>query len=141
MVADEIRQLSEQTKDASNRITGIINELIDDTKEANASIENSAVSVEKQNELIETTKMKLEKVYDDVTSLTGSIENTDHIMKSILATTSTIADDITQLSATSEEVTASAEEGVHTSEKTVDSMRQCRDILNDIYALSKELKA
>ena len=41
VVADEIRQLSDQTKDASNSITNIIENLNEDTKRANACIENS----------------------------------------------------------------------------------------------------
>lgn len=52
VVAEEIRTLSENTKEASNNITNIIKELNEDTKRANESISNSVDSVARQNELI-----------------------------------------------------------------------------------------
>ena len=73
MVADEIRQLSEQTKNASANITEIIDKLNDDTKRANESIENSVASVEKQNELIENTREKFGNVGETVERLMEDI--------------------------------------------------------------------
>ena len=70
---DEIRQLSEQTKNASANITEIIDKLNDDTKRANESIENSVASVEKQNELIENTREKFGNVGETVERLMEDI--------------------------------------------------------------------
>lgn len=140
VVADEIRQLSEQTKDASNNITKIIGELNDDTKHANEMIGNSAASVMKQNELIENTRAKFEKVKEEVTELTENIENTERIIAGILEATGTISDNISQLSATSEEVAASSMEGLSTFEVTVSNMKSTKEILESIFALAQDLK-
>lgn len=140
VVAEEIRQLSEQTKDASNKITGIIAELNEDTKHANATIEDSAASVKKQNELIESTREKFESVNREVAELSSYIENTEQIIKGILQSTSTISDNITHLSATSEEVAASSTEGLRTSEATVEDMAKTKEILENIYQLAQGLK-
>lgn len=140
VVADEIRQLSEQTKDASNKITGIIAELNEDTKHANATIEDSAASVRKQNELIENTREKFERVDREVTELSAYIEETEQIIKGILQSTATISDNITHLSATSEEVAASSTEGLRTSEATVADMAKTKEILENIYQLAQALK-
>ncbi len=140
VVAEEIRQLSEQTKEASNNITNIIAELNEDTKRANESIENSVLSVEKQNELIENTREKFKKVDEEVSALSGLIVNTEHIMKEILDSTSVISDNISHLSATSQEVAASSSEGVRTSELTVSDMDKCKEILESIHRLASELK-
>lgn len=141
VVAEEIRQLSEQTKEASNKITNIIEELNTDTRRANESIENSVASVTKQNKLIEDTREKFAKVDSEVRELTENIENTERIMKEILDSTGIISDNISHLSATSEEVAASSQEGLRTSEATVGDMKQCKEILEGIYRLAQDLKA
>lgn len=140
VVAEEIRQLSEQTKEASNNITNIIAELNEDTKRANESIGNSVVSVQKQNELIESTREKFEKVNEEVEELAEIILNTEQTVKVILDSTGVIADNISHLSATGEEVAASSTEGLRTSDTTVSDMEHCREILGDIYELAQNLQ-
>ena len=139
VVAEEIRQLSEQTKAASNNITNIIAELNEDTKQANESIENSAASVVRQNELIEDTREKFEKVDEEVRALAVEINNTERLMKEILNSTGVITDNISQLSAASEEVAASSTEGMRTFETTVEDMNSCQERLQTIYGLTQQL--
>lgn len=141
VVAEEIRHLSEQTKEASNNITAIMEELNGDTKRANESIHDSAQSVERQNELIENTRDKFERMDKEVSDLSENIRRTEQIMKNILQSTGVISDNISQLSATSEEVAASSTEGLRTSEETVGDMKKCREILEDIYALAQDLRS
>ena len=140
VVAEEIRCLSEQTKEASNNITNIIAELNEDTKRANESIENSVASVKKQNELIENTREKFEKVDEEVRRLVASIKHVEGIIKDITQSTNTISDNISQLSATSQEVAASSTESLATFEKTVDDMTNTKSILEGIYTLAQDLK-
>lgn len=141
VVAEEIRQLSEQTQAASNNITNIIDELNSDTKRANDSIGASVMSVRKQGELIESTKEKFESVNHEVKDLTENINNTEALIQEILKATAVISENISQLSASSEEVAASSTQGMHTFADTIDDMRQCREILESIHALAGELKA
>jgi methyl-accepting chemotaxis protein len=140
VVAEEIRQLSEQTKDASNQITNIIEQLIDDAKKATDSIDHAADSVKKQNKLIDITKSKFELIDKEVNDLTQIIHNTEVIMKQILESTGIIADNITHLSSTSEEVAASSSEGVKTSSDAVEEMKQVTKVLESIYLLAEDLK-
>lgn len=140
VVADEIRQLSEQTKEASNQITHIIEQLIEDVKKATDSIDHSAESVSKQNEMIDITKNKFELIDLEVNELTETIHNTEMIIKQILNSTGVIADNITHLSSTSEEVAASSTEGVKTSKDAVEEMERVTQVLDSIYLLAEDLK-
>ena len=140
VVADEIRQLSEQTKSASDNIIEIINELNEDTKLANESIENSVASVQKQNEMIDSTGKRFEDINSEMKELAAKISNTEKSMQSIFSSTEAISDSISQLSATSEEVAASSTEGVRASEASVEHMDQCNLLLQNIYGLAQELK-
>lgn len=141
VVAEEIRQLSEQTKDASNNITQIIEELNADTKLANESIEHSVASVTRQNELIDDTKNKFERVNEEVVELAENIRNTERLIDEVIQATNVIAENINQLSATSEEVAASSTEGLRNSEATVADMNNCKVILQGIFSLARDLQA
>lgn len=140
VVAEEIRQLSEQTKEASNNITAIIHDLNTDAQSANESIEASAASVHTQNGMIESMRTRFDDIYQEMTSLSSKVKNTEASVNTILASTDTISENISHLSATSEEVAASSTEGLRTSEKSVENMNCCKEILEEISSLAQKLK-
>lgn len=140
VVADEIRQLSENTKTASNNITSIIQELNVDTKMANESIENAVNSVAKQNELITKTRENFNHVSQEVVLLSKNISEVKGCMEETKRLSNNIYDNITQLSATSEEVAASSSEGLKNSNITIAQIDRCKAIFEEIYTLAKNLK-
>jgi methyl-accepting chemotaxis protein len=140
VVADEIRALSEQTQDASNNITNIIRELIDDTKKANDSINNSVESVTKQSKLITKTSERFDQVVIEMDELSDGIKSTEDSMKEIISSSTVISDNISQLSAVSEEVAASSNEGLNYSEITVSEVKKCKEIFDSIYELALQLQ-
>ncbi len=140
VVADEIRQLSEETKDATNKITDIINQLVNDVETASQSIEISSHSIDIQNNMIEDTKQRFNTIERNVHNLINGIQATESFMKEIVNSTSVISDNISQLSATSEEVFASSEEGVQQSGISVEKMEKFEIVLNEIKGLSNQLE-
>ena len=141
VVADEIRQLSEQTKDATGRITHIIKDLIEDARSASDSLENSVESINRQTEMIEVAKKKFEEIDGEGGGLTDSIHNMEMTIGEILQATGIIAERITNLSASSEEVAAYSEAGVKTASEAARQMEECGKVLDNIRALSQELKS
>ncbi len=140
VVADEIRQLSDQTKGATERITGIISELIEDARSASESLDHSVGFINEQTKMIEVTKEKFETINDEVIELAGSINNLEQTMEDIMQATGVISDNISQLSATGEEVAASSQEGVKSAEESVGQMVECRRMLESIHELAQELR-
>lgn len=140
VVAEEIRQLSEDTKVASNNITNIIQELNADTRLANESIDKAVESVTKQNELIEETKEKFGQVSQEAAILSSNIDEVKECMEQTRKLSNSIYDNISQLSAASQEVAASSNEGLENSNITVNQVDTCRGIFESIYELAKDLK-
>lgn len=141
VVASEIRGLSEQTKNASNKISDMIQELILHTNKTKESIDHSAESVIKQNKTIDLTMQKFSVIDDEVKELGNTINRTELILEQILDSTSVISDHISQLSATSEEVAASSNEGVVNALSELEKLDNFQEVLNQIYILSEELKS
>lgn len=140
VVANEIRQLAEQTQNASNNITQIISELNNDTNLVKESISKSVESVLKQNEMIDSTDRRFADIHAEMRELANNVKNTEQSMQSILNATVAISDSVSQLSATSEEVAAASTEGVKIADSSVEHMEQCNHFLENIYVLAQDLK-
>lgn len=140
VVAEEIRQLSEQTKEATNKITEIIKDLNTDAAKAVESMENSANSIHEQSEMIETTKDRFETIDQEMQELQAVISSIEGDMKSIIVSTNTISENISNLSATSEEIAASSTEGRETAQGAVVEMHVVKEVIDATYMLAQDLK-
>jgi len=140
VVADEIRALSENTRESANQITAIIDELVNDVSATTESMEISTNTIEKQTEMIDITKSSFENIEREVNLLVQNINNTEGVMKEILRATGVINENIGQLSASSEEVAATSEEGVNASKSAVENLQRVTGELEQIVDLSKKLQ-
>jgi len=139
VVADEIRGLSEQTQAATNKIADIINELNDDATTANKSVEDTISCLEKQNELIDMSRAKFGEINTEVTSLAKEINDTETCVNEIINSTGIISDNISQLSAISEEVAAGTNNGLGTANEAAESMAELVKIMSRVNELASEL--
>ena len=140
VVAEEIRVLSEQTKDATENITAILNDLNKDVESVTSSIGHSVEAVDQQNHLIEETRDNFEAIDSGVNELMAVINNFKQVIDEITDSAGLIADGITGLSANSQEVAAVSNEGTQVMTKAVDHMDKVNDALANIYNLAQELK-
>ena len=139
-MAEEIRKLSEDTQQASNNITNIIQELNTGARRANESIANAMDSVNEQNQVIVDTNGKFTEVETKVGELVENIEKMSNIMTQTVDSANVIFDNISQLSATSEEIASSSSEGMNNSEITVKEVAKCKEIFDAIYSLAQKLQ-
>ena len=140
VVADEIRALSESTRESANQITDIIDELVREVNATTESMNISTQTIEQQTEMIDTTKSRFENIEREVNVLVENINNTESVMKEILRATGIINENISQLSAASEEVAATSEEGVKASKNAVTNLQRVTGELEQIVQLSNNLK-
>ncbi len=140
VVADEIRTLSENTRESANQITNIISELVSDVNTTNESMEMSSNTIAKQGIMIDDAKQKFDLIEAEVNDLIANINDSEQIMKEILKATGIINDNISHLSATSEEVAAASTEGVNISERAVVELDTVNREIENIFELSKKLK-
>ena len=89
--------------------------------------------------MIQSADDKFVSIEREVTDLIEKINETEQLMTNIIASTDVISDNITQLSATSEEVSASAQEGSKTANNAVEANNQIKQILKQLHTLAQEL--
>lgn len=139
VVADEIRKLSEQTQDATQKITEIIDELVKDANVASDNLNSSVEYINKQTDMISITEEKFSEIGNRMSELEKNVSLLDTVIKDIVDATNVINEQISQLSATSEEVAATSEAGVKSAEESAEQMVICLELLEEIHTLSASL--
>ncbi len=139
VVADEIRLLSEQTKVATEQISKIIEDLNTDVASVSESINHSVDSLGQQHELIGETKVKFDQIDKEVFGLFEIVDKFESVIQEISQSTEAIVDSISHLSATSQEVAASATEGYQQTIETVQNMGNVSSSMENIYEQAKTL--
>lgn len=132
VVANEIRQLSEQTNEAASRISSIISELNKCITDTSSSVTTTVTSVEEQSQIISDSQKKFHSIVEEVGTLKNSIENVEHAMKQIVTNTNVISDEINQLSSNGEEIAASSSEGVDLFNQSVAEVNELSNQLKEI---------
>lgn len=141
VVADEIRNLAEQTRTETENITNIIEAL---SSEAQIMTEKADHTVEIANE---ESKYALEAeeqfvhIANRITELGEHVAEVEMLMNALISSNNIIADGITSLSATSEEISASTQNVCENSNQNVQMVDEFAASMQHILSIIKELAA
>ena len=125
VVADQIRQLAEQTKTSTEEITRIISELNVNAAEVTESLNTSVEATDYQNAKILEAAESFQKLNTNMTDLIEDVEQVNGQIIALADANNKIVENIVQLSAVTEEVTASAE---HVGEISASNMECAEEV-------------
>lgn len=144
VVADEIRTLADQTKDASENINQILNDLNLNANEAVGSVEKSIEAADTQSRYIEEIYNSFGVIDSAMDNLNREIGHMSDMMAEMDSSNTNIVDSIGQLSAASEEIAASSEAAVSDVEGNTTDFGNMRDrfatVLDEITKFDKYLE-
>lgn len=140
VVADEIRALSESTREATEEISRIIERLTSDARSASAAMSKSAEYAAKQNELITETGTKLDAIKTGTDDLRSGVVQVKASVDDVINANTQIMDNITNLSATSEEVAAATDTVGSVSDDAMEALTNMNDTLEVISKIAKEME-
>ena len=139
VVAEQIRQLSDQTKDSTGQITEINHELSKVTESTTDILGNSIKSIERQNE-------KIIEANNSFTSTSECMKNLKHLVDGIVLdidkinkSNVTIVDSISQISASTEEISSCSQDSAHSSESIMEEMNEFTKRINGVSNQLNEL--
>lgn len=139
VVADEIRQLAEKTRQETETIAGILNELSDDAQAAAAAVHKSVEAAGEQEEMIVQVSRSFDEMNDNAKQLITSIGDIDGMLNHLSDSNNQIVDDITHLSATTQEVTASSQQASELSIRNLQNAKTAKDMLGRVLEVSHQL--
>ena len=140
VVADQIRRLAEETKTATENITRIMDELNHNTKTVVNAVGVSLKATNSQNEMIGATADAFQELSNNMNVLIHNVQEIGNRIDGLSTANNQIVDSITQLSALSEEVSASAEETNHLTGLNVNYAKQTWESIKKINESSALLK-
>lgn len=140
VVADQIRQLAEQTRNSTEEITNIINELNENANEVVGSVESSVEATESQNQKIMLAAESFEKLNANMAQLIGDINEVAGQIVGLSDSNNRIVQNISQLSAATEEVTASADQVREMSEQNMEYAEDVKSAIGTIRGRTEEMK-
>lgn len=139
VVADEIRQLAERTKQETEEISKISDDLTENATRAANAVSQSVSATDAQDVMITEASESFEAMNDNVTELITHIENIDDRLSRLSEANNQIVDDITNLSATTEEVTASSNQAAELSNANMENAESAKNQLTGVLDVSHQL--
>lgn len=140
VVADQIRQLTEQTRTSTEEITRIVSELNENADEVMNSVHSSVEATDAQNQKIGEAAEAFETLLSNMSGLIQNINEIDDRIFALTDSNNNLVDNIIQLSAATEEVTASADQVREMSENSLKYANTVKTAINKIEGSSEDLK-
>ncbi len=139
VVAEQIRQLAEQTRKSTENIAEIIQQLNENANQVAEKVKNSVSATNQQNQLLNIVSGHFEVLDKNIVSLTDNISTMNGMIENLYEANDTIVENISQLSATSEEVTANTEMAAEFSEKNTNNFTKAKELLTEVVSVTKNL--
>ena len=139
VVADEIRQLAAKTKEETEQIARILEELSMNAEEASEAVEQSVNATAVQDQMIEQVSKSFEELNQNVGGLITEIENIDGLLNDLSDANNHIVDDISNLSAATEEVTASSIQATEMTNENLTNAENAKNELSNVLEVSHQL--
>lgn len=132
VVADQIRDLSEQTKESTENIRKLILELDNEAGNASDAVTSSIENAEKQKEMVAEVNHRFDSIEAEMSNLGSEVGGITETIDSLVTSNQNIVDEISQLSAIAEEVMASTEEVLVNVTKNKDNVRVAESSMNEV---------
>ena len=139
VVADEIRQLAEKTRVETENIARILEELSQNAQYATDAVARSVEAAGVQDQMIEQVSMSFEEMSNNVNGLIDEIEGIDSLLVNLSEANNQIVDNISNLSATTEEVTASSMQATEMTVENLGNAENAKNELSNVLNVSHQL--
>ena len=139
VVAEQIRVLSEDTRNSITQITEIITELTDASRGTMKTLEEAVKCIQTQGEIVEDVSQHFVSTGESMNRLNELLDEIGNDVRLLYDSNRVIVEGAEQLSGTTEEVTAVAQEGVDISNEIIDRMKDFNDRMHEISGIIGEL--
>ena len=136
VVADEVRNLAEQSADSAQKISGIVEELIQKANISVRTMEDVRQEIVAQNEKLSNTRDTFENLRTEIGNVSGEIDNVSSQVDALNETKNEVMSGLESLSAIAEENAASTEETAATMAELENIVNDCNESTNELVSLA-----
>lgn len=139
VVADEIRSLAEETRQSTQHISSILDELNKKAEYASDIVNHSIDVTNKQSNSISSTAASIDKVHTNMSLVTEHSIDINKKVSRVAKSNEAIVDNISQVSSVCEEITASTENTSAITSQSEVLAEKAVTILKEVLAASRNL--
>lgn len=136
VVAEQIRSLSEKTRHETENITQILGSLASNANETAKAVELSLKSGSVQERMIAEVAEQFEEINENVNKLSSDVQQIGKTLVQLSDDNTNIVNEITTLSASTEEVTASAQQSAEMTARNNERVKDAKETLEGILKIS-----
>lgn len=136
VVAYEVRNLAEQSADSAQKISGIVEELIQKANISVRTMEDVRQEIVAQNEKLSNTRDTFENLRTEIGIVSGEIDNVSSQVDALNETKNEVMSGLESLSAIAEENAASTEETAATMAELENIVNDCNESTNELVSLA-----
>jgi methyl-accepting chemotaxis protein len=139
VVADEIRKLAEMSKTSAQKIYSIVSKVLKNTDNIVVSTNNITEDVKNQTEVVNNTIVVFKSISDSVEEMIPKMYSIAKDFVSLDSEKDSLVNNITNISAVSEQISATAEEIYASSEELSSASSEVANSAQKVSSLSDEL--
>ena len=139
IVADEVRQLAEQSRQSADQIEGIVRKLIENSNSSVDAMNVVMDDIHIQNDKLNQTKDVFDHLRSEISSVANAVDGIAKEIESIDQAKNIVYDDLGDLAAISEENAASAQETSATMAHLSELVNECNNAVGELGEISDSL--
>lgn len=140
VVASEISNLAAQTNNATGDINGLIENITVSIAEVTKAMEALLESNQRQNECVGRTADNFDKIHNSTRAISEQAEQLKQTVDAVAAANEHVVESISNVSAVTEEVTASANETLSSCNSNLESIEKVMKIMEQLGEEAKKLQ-
>lgn len=141
VVADEVRKLAEQSKNASSSISSIISGIIKRTNETFVAASEATVTIDKQMEAVEHTNSSFKSILSATAEIVSQLEKMNQLIKNMDELKEKAVATMDNVSIISQASAAASQEVNATTEEQIASASQLADLAKNLNRMAGELES
>ena len=140
IVADEVRQLAEQSRQSADQIEGIVRKLIENSNNSVDAMNVVMDDIHIQHDKLNQTKDVFAHLRSEISNVTTAVDGIAKEIESIDQAKNKVFDDLGDLAAISEENAASAQETSATMTHLSELVNECNNAVGELGEISDSLE-
>ncbi|QCR33435.1 methyl-accepting chemotaxis protein [Lysinibacillus sp. SGAir0095] len=141
VVADEIRKLAEQSKNATHQVQGVVSSIVSETTKTVETVEGTMKTAKKLNDDVVLTQTKFNQMSDSVKQIAESILAVNKEMDAMSSYNKLMGEGINSASSVSEQTAASVQEIASSIDEQIKAITDVANAAEKLTELNRELNS
>ncbi|MTI61754.1 MAG: methyl-accepting chemotaxis protein [Firmicutes bacterium] len=139
VVADEIRDLAEESASSAGKIRDLIEDIKSETKDATSKMGEGSRQIETGEKTVESARGAFDDIKASIEKVNRGIEKASQAVKSVSGESREITEGLDNIASISEETSASSEEVAASSQEQISYIEEMSSLADSFAAMADEL--